>query len=405
MILLFATLHANAQQNEIYSPSIASLTVMTGTDWRSLPVTTLRGEPINIAFDELSHDYHRYTYTIEHCEADWTVSEDLFSSDFMQGFLSDNTIDDYELSEGTYQLYTHYRLSIPNDHCQLTMSGKYKLTVTDDDDEPVLSACFMVTDETAKLTLRYTTNTDIDINSRHQQLTMEADYRNLKVTSPESQLYIVVMQNQRRDNAVVNPKPQYKMNGSLRWEHCRELIFPAGNEYHKFEMLDPSHTTMGLEAVGWEASRSEWHAYVAQDTPARNYVYDVDANGSFLIRNSDNDCNDTKTDYIITHFQLNAPRQDGAVFLSGVWTKGQLTPEYEMKWNYDSNLYEASVKLKQGYYSYRYLVMHDDGTLHSLSTEGDFFQTENSYQALLYYRGNSDRTYRLVGYACLSTAE
>ncbi len=406
-IALLAASSANAQQHEIFDPNIASLTVTAGDDWRSLPVTSPGGEPIHIDFDELSHDYHRYTYAVEHCEADWTPSEELFTSDFMQGFATENTIDDYDLSEGTYQLYTHYRLQIPNRHCRLTLSGNYRLTVYEDGDEdaPVLSACFMLCDGAAKVTLGYTTNTDIDVNAQHQQITMQADYNGLKVTSPERQLYVVVLQNRRYDNAVVNPKPTFKAGTTLRWEHCRDLIFPAGSEYYKFETLDPTHATMGLEAVGWDAARSEWHAYVAPDEPARNYVYDVDADGAFLIRNSDYDESDTKCDYIVTHFELRAPRQDGTVFVSGDWTRGLLTPDYEMDWDYADGVYRGAVVLKQGYYSYRYALLRTDGTLSSLSADNNFYQTENTYQALVYYRGDGDRTYRLVGYAGVTTGD
>ncbi len=405
-MLLVATI-THAQQHEIYDPNIASLTVMAGDDWLSLPISTVGGKAINISFDELSHAYHRYTYKVEHCEADWSVSQELFSSDYIEGFAVDNTIDSYALSDGTYQLYTHYALSLPNADCRLTMSGNYRLTVYDDTDEgevAVLTACFMLCDEAVGVRLGYTTNTDIDIHSQHQQLTMEVDYSGLRVAAPEQQLYIVVMQNQRRDNAVVNPRATFKTGNTLRWEHCKELIFPAGNEFHKFETLSPEHTTMGLEAVGWDKDTQQWHAYVFPDVPRRNYVYDVDADGSYLIRNSDNIDSATRCEYIMTHFTLSTPRQErGSIYLSGAWTYGQLTPQYEMQWNYESNVYEGAVLLKQGYYSYQYLVLDATGSLYTLPAEGNFFQTENTYQALVYYRGNGDRTYRLVGYTTLTT--
>ncbi len=399
LALLVVPRAAWCQQHEIYCPTIASLTVIAGSDWQGLPITTLDGKGINIAFDELSHDYHRYTYTVTHCEADWTPSEGLFATDYIEGFFNDNVISDYELSDGTYQLYTHYRLSIPNRQCRLTMSGNYRLTVYDDDsDEAVLSACFMVCEEQATIGMSCTTNTDIDINISHQQLTLDIDYSRLRVINPDQQLYLVVMQNQRRDNAVVNPKATFRANNHLRYEHCRELIFDGGNEYHKFETLDPTHATMGLESVGWDKDAAQWHAYVVPDEPRRNYLYDVDANGSFLIRNSDDEDNATTCDYIMTHFTLHTPRQTGTVYLDGAWTYGQRTPRYEMLWNYAANVYEGAVLLKQGYYSYQYLVMIDDGSLHSLASDGNFYQTENAYQALLYYKGNADRAFRLVGF-------
>ena len=69
-----------------------------------------------------------------------------------------------------------------------------------------------------------------------------------------------------------------------------------------------------------------------------------------------------------------------------------------MEYNQASQSYEVAVPLKQGYYSYQYLSVGSDGKASPLLAEGNFYQTENTYQALVYYRGNGDRTDRLVGY-------
>ena len=55
--------------------------------------------------------------------------------------------------------------------------------------------------------------------------------------------------------------------------------------------------------------------------------------------------------------------------------------------------------LKQGYYSYQYLLVTADGRTQPVPTEGNFFQTENQYQALIYYRPQGGRTDQLVAYA------
>ena len=93
-LLTFTHLTTSAQRHEIYNERIATLQVVAGNDWLSPPVTKLHGVPINIGFDDLSHEYHRYTYRIEHCEADWSKSEEIFDSDFIEGFTEGNTIDD-----------------------------------------------------------------------------------------------------------------------------------------------------------------------------------------------------------------------------------------------------------------------------------------------------------------------
>lgn len=85
LFMLLLAVHiasAKAQTNEIYDKNIASLQVVAGQQWLSLPVVKLGGHSPNdrlyISFDDLTHSYHRYTYKIEHCEADWTVSSQLF---------------------------------------------------------------------------------------------------------------------------------------------------------------------------------------------------------------------------------------------------------------------------------------------------------------------------------------
>ncbi len=397
---LVLTTAAFGQHHEILSPAIASLQVMAGDDWRNLPVASLRSStPICISFDDLTHEYRRYTYKVEHCEADWTVSEGLFDSDYCQGFATGNTIDDYEQSEGTYQLYTHYTIEIPNDRCRLTMSGNYRLTIYADDDEeaPVLRACFMMLEPQTTVGMEVLTNTDIDFNHSHQQIAMTLNYGTLRVTDPQRQLKTVVLQNGRWSSAVHNPKAQFIKGDGMQWSHCRDLIFEAGNVYRKFEMLDVTHTTMGMETIGWDGE--QYHAWVWIDEPRPNYVTDESGQGSFLIRNSDNEGNGTESEYLWAHFRLRSPRLPGTVYINGAWTYGELQPQYVMTWNEQEQLYEAAFWLKQGYYSYRYVVVRPDGTIRNVPSEGSFYQTQNKYQALVYFRGDMDRADRLVGYA------
>ena len=399
LLLLSLPFCGLAQRHEIFSDRIASLQVVSGQDWMSIPITTLGGEPVNISFDDLTHEYHRYTYKLEHCEADWTVSEELFASDYCEGFTSDNTIDELTESINTNVLYTHYTLQIPNDRCRLKIGGNYRLTITDEnnDDEPVLAACFMVVEPEMRVALNMTTITDRDVNGRHQQIGMEVGYGKLPVTRPESQIKTVVMQNGRWDNAVVNASPQYIMGDGLRWDHCRDLIFDGGNEYRKFEILDVDHTTMGLESITWDGEK--YNAMIWTDEPRPNYVYDEDANGAFYIRNSDNIENDYASEYVMTHFRLKSPHLNGDVYINGAWTNNRFLPQYRMTYDEMEKIYKASILLKQGYYSYQYLLVDADGKAKNVPSEGNFFQTENQYQALVYYRGIGGRTDRLVGFA------
>ena len=392
-----------AQNNEIYDKGIASLQVVAGQNWMSLPIIRLGShspnDRINISFDDLTHTYHRYTYKIEHCEADWTVSDQIFASDFINGFQEGNTIENSMESINTNVLYTHYKLTIPNEDCSLKMSGNYKLTVFDenDDNRPMFTACFMVLENAMGVQLDVTTNTDIDINKQHQQVSMQVNYGSVNVTDPSTQIKTVVMQNRRWDNARINPKPQYTMADGLRWEHNSDLIFQAGNEYHKYEILDVSHPTMGIDRIDWDGENYQVYPYAC--VPRPNYVYDEDANGAFYIRNSDNIENDIASEYVFVNYTLQVPeRVDGDVYVNGAWTNDQLTPEYRMEYDDMNRCYTARKLQKQGYYSYQFVMVGRDGVSRVVPSDGCFYQTENKYQALVYYRGTGERTDRLVGY-------
>jgi len=394
---LTAITTAQAQSHEIYNPNIASLQVMAGSDWTSLPIAQLGGNAIHIDFDELSHEYHRYTYHIEHCEADWSTSQDIYENDYMMGYNDNLTIENYEQSLNTTQLYTHYSLTIPNKDCRLTMSGNYKLTVTDDQTgDKVLTACFMVYEPKVKIGLDYVTNTDIDINKSHQQVRFTINYNGTRVTNPSTQIKTVVLQNRRWDNAAYNTKPDYISADGLQWQHNRQLIFDAGNVYRKFELLDLDHPTMGIDAINWDG---KWfHAKVMEDTPRPNFVYDESAQGAFIIRNSDNnDCNYT-CDYAQVHFTLKTSQQQGEVYINGDWTYAPSLPTYRMQYDETSRCYIATIPLKQGYYSYQYLMKKNDNSYQPINTEGNFYQTANHYDVLVYYRGNGERTDHLIGW-------
>ena len=396
--LLCATVLQTAARNVVYAPEVKTLQVVVNQDWLSPPVMRIgTNDVLNIGFDELSHNYHRYVYRLERCEADWTTSEDLFESDWLEGF-NGNPIEDYENSLNTTVLYTHYQLTIPNDRCRVKMSGNYRLHVYDEEEEDkeVLCAEFRVVEPLMRIGLSVSTDTDIDFNRSHQQVSMAVDYMGVSISDVESQMLTVVMQNGREDSQKWNVKPTYIRNDRLQWEHCRQLIFDAGNEYHKYEVLDVSHPTMGIDKMRWDGSH--FHAYPFVDTPRRHYLYDEDANGAFYIRNSDNIENDRTCDYVYVHYKLMpSERYDADVIVDGQWTTESAT-RYVMDYDEEDKSYNATILQKQGYYSYQYLLRNAEGLTEVMPEEGSYYQTENRYQAFVYYKGVSDRTWQLVGY-------
>ena len=375
---------------------------MVNNDWmHTTAIMTLgKHDVMRVAFDELSHSYHRLVYVVEHCEPDWTPTEGLFESDWLVG-VNRLPIEDYQNSLNTNVLYTHYKFQIPNEQMRLKISGNYRLHIIDEDENDNEVACveFRIVEPITNVGLGITTNTDIDLNGSYQQVTMTVNYNTLRVTNMDEQIQTFVMQNGREDNMKVNPRPNYITSNGLQWEHCRGLIFEAGNEYHKFEVLDPNHTTMGLDHVEWNQDERCYHVAPFPCMERRNYVYDEDADGAFVLRNSDNYESERTSEYVYVHYKLVTPHHyDYAhMVIDGAWTTEPME-NYILTYDENEGAYKGVVLQKLGYYNYQLLLVDLDGETHRVPEEGSFFQTENKYEGFVYYRGIGERTWRLVGY-------
>lgn len=404
---------------------IHTLQTIVNDDWLHDDVIILGTDDwVTISFDHFTHDYHRFTYRIVHCNADWTPS-DLFEVDYMDGF-NDQPIEDYDNSLNTTMLYTHYRLDLPNDNIQFKASGNYRVEIyLDEEDaaelqvkgeglkvngqepraksqEPrathplVAVACFRVVEPRMGLNVAVTSNTDIDTNLSHQQVSFTLNYNSSEVVDPATEIKPYIYQNSRTDNAVALAKPTYVTPGRLEYVHNRQLIFPAGNEYRRFEVINMHYATQGVDRVTY--FEPYYHATLLPDTPRRNYSFDMDHDGRYLIRYNMAQDTDIEADYLFVHFTLDMPRRTGGDFcLTGEFAYNDFTPQYKMEYNTAEQCYEATVLLKQGAYDFMYLWVPDgSGVGQTAPAEGNFYEAENEYQVYIYHRPFGGRYDRLV---------
>ena len=392
-VLMVMPLISYAQWFGSKTDRINTLRVVVDGDWeRPAIVNMASDEKIEFSFDEMSLEYHRFTYRIQHCDAQWQPS-DILESDFLDGF-NDETIDDWENSLNTTFDYTHYRLTIPNDKARLKLSGNYRISIREDGQE-VAYFRFCLSEGKNLLSCSVSGNTDIDTHDSHQQLGLTVNYGSLTVRDPAKELYTVVMQNRRTDNMVINPTPTYDAGNKLTYEHCRDLIFPAGNEFRRFEVVNLYDYFMNVDRVSFHTPF--YHATLMQDTRRHAYKFDYDHNGRYLIRYSQGD-SDTEADYLFMHFNLASERlRGGKLYVSGHFNGGNLTSRYEMEYDDTQKEYQATILLKMGAYDYQYIWVPDGETIgQTKPVEGDWYETKNEYQILLYYRERGSRYDRLV---------
>ena len=369
------------------------------------PVVMLDGGELTVEFDELSSERRYMRYSLTHCNADWQPSG-LVESEYLEGF-NEGTIDDYDFSRATTVQYIHYRFTLPNEQVRFTVSGNYILRVYDEENpgETLLEARFRVVERKVQLKdAQVTSRTDVDYNDRHQQLAFTIEADDLAVRDPFNDFTVIVTQNNCPSTAVTIPHPLSVSGRGLVYEHLPQLVFPAGNEYRRFETV--TLRMPGMNVAGTEFHAPYYHALVGPDEPRadRPYLYDSTQHGRYVVRDRETDRPETEADYVVTHFSLRSGPVDNAlVYVEGDLTSRSPAGRATMEYNSLTGCYETALLLKQGSYNYRYLIDDGEGNLSPSAIEGDFYNTTNEYQVAVYYRLPGDRYDRLVGYFILNS--
>lgn len=377
-------------------------TLRTQVEGRELfpPIIDLNtNEHITISFDEMTEEVSYLQYSLVHCNADWRPSA-LSDLEYLDGF-NTNPIEEFDFSMATFAHYVHYSLTLPNEDVQFKVSGNYVLLVypENEPERVLLQVCFSVYENNILVAPSVTSRTDIDYNREHQQVSVTLNANNYRIQNPYNELKVSVTQNGRRDNEVIVNRPLRVQGSQIFFDHDRNLIFEAGNEFRRFEMVATRYAGLGVSNI--------YHFdpyYHVELTPVKprsesSYLYDQTQNGRFVIRQSGASNSDTEADYFVVHFTLDSdPIPGGKIYIDGELTNHLYSPYNEMVYNPQTEQYEKTLLLKQGSYNYQYLFLPDGArTATAAPVEGNYYQTVNEYLVKVYHRAPGERYDRLIG--------
>jgi len=384
----------------VINSTIKSLRVLANGNSLSIPVIELNSdEYIQLSFDVLQHESGQYLYSIIHCDENWEPSI-LSSIEYMDGF-QNLPLNDYAISQATTTSYANYQLLLPNADIHFNVSGNYVVQVRSDNnpDEVLCNACFSVVEPLVQIEGQISTNTDVDLNQTHQQLSFSINHRGISIPNPAADLKVTVIQNGRTDNQICNLSPSQINSNQFIYDHKRELIFDAGNEYRRFEFLSHRYNGMHVERTSFH--EPYYHIELQTDLlrSNRTYHYDQDQNGRYIVNSSGANDPTLEADYYIVHFTLPIePMLDSDIFILGELFNNRLDESSKMQYNFDLKCYTKDVLLKQGLYNYQYLVRpHGQKEALTRPIEGDYFETENEYLIMVYYRPMGERYDHLIG--------
>lgn len=405
LIGLYAKSANKINPDKVYDSSIKTILVQPMGDALGIPVISLNQmNPLEISFDDLKAKYQNYYYSVELMNADWT-SANLSSFDYLQGF-NQNRITQYTISSIAIQSYYHYKFTFPNTSCRPTKSGNYIIKVYKDANpqQLIFTKRFFVVDDQVSILSTIQEPFDGNISKTHQKVQLRVETKKLSFFQP-NQLQVQVIQNYRYNDALSLSEPSFIRGSLLEYNSERDLIFPSGKEAR---WLDLQSLRLKSDRVAnFEITSNGTIVNVKPDVSraATPYFNFKDLNGQFLIANSESLDSENQNDYATVVFTYIPPNKlpyiGSQLYLSGALTNNVLDTSSEMKFNGSLGVYQKSLFLKQGYYSYAYIIREKgapDPMLDFNETEGDHWETENAYSIFIYYRPPGARHDHLVGF-------
>ncbi|WP_226063928.1 type IX secretion system plug protein [Kaistella polysaccharea] len=355
-------------------------------------------EKLILRFDDLSNSSTVYRYTIKHLDRNWQ-DDGLFFTEYANGSLN-GLIDQLQYSFNTLQPYTNYTLTFPNDKIQPKISGNFELIVYyDSPEKPLFTKRFSVVEDGANLALNISRTLDSRNKQLNQRVEVQAIGSNSSMTSNLNSLSLNVIQNNNWKTAIFNQKPSSTLGNKVLFQQMN-LAFPGNNEFYYFDNKNMSQPfdmvaqTESIDGINYTYLHPVWAFPL-------NYQYQPDVNGAFYFRRNDLGIErnaEREADYSWVYFALDSDKTDKEIFVLGGFNDFTPSKENQMFYDETARKYLAKIYLKQGFYNYILATKNPDGSLNLGEINGNFWQTENLYQAFLYYQPFGRNYDGLLGY-------
>ncbi len=365
----------NIQSVQLFNPKTNDQTAVIGFN-----------DQLILKFDDFTNTSTIYRYTIKHYDRNWQ-DDGLFYTEYANGSLN-GLIDQFQYAFNTYQKYTTYTLTFPNDKIQPKISGNYELIVyKDSPSKPLFTKRFVVVEDNASLSLNITRFSDAKRPNINQRVEVQAVGSGNILTQNLNSVSLNVIQNNNWNISLNNLKPSSSLGNKILFQQL-QLAFPGYNEFYYFDNKTinlPVNTVAGHEIIN-----NTHHTYLHPVWAfPLNYQYQPDVNGAFYHRRIDNGIErnaDREADYAWVYFTLESEKTDKNIYVLGGFNGFIPSKDNQMFYDKATKRYIAKIYLKQGFYSYILATQNADGSLDYGEINGNFWQTENLYQAFLYYK-------------------
>jgi len=359
-----------------------------------MPFLTLNvKEILQLSFDILEESPSELYYSFFHFDQNW-VPTDLRPEEYYKDF-QEQRITEFATSRKTIIPYIHYKLQVPSDG--FLVSGNYLICVSDRFKNVLFTRRFFISENKILVSLKVRDPVDAEIYRSHQALELSINTNKIAIQNNEQEMQVHIFQNGDPNTRLVKTKPNSVIGDLFYFNKPDDILFPGKKEFRHKDIRTILSTTQDI--LFWDEIDHVYHCWLKPDDVRANKLYlsDDDINGRYLILNRDQDQAEVTADYIKAHFTLNksVPFEE-PIYVYGGLTDWQLKPEYQMEYDPSRKAYFAYIWLKMGYYNFMYAAQDAKGLPDTGPLEGDWYETENDYYVLVYYKTLGSRYDRLL---------
>lgn len=274
------------------------------------------------------------------------------------------------------------------------------LKILDENRDIVFTRKFILYEDLATVPIQVkrarTVNT---IESKHN-LDFSVKSTSITFQNPLKNVKVVLLQNGQWHTAIQNIAPQYTVGNDLIYKYDTETQFWAGNEFLFFENKDIRSASNNVAKINAKTDIYSAYLYTSEARANSPYTFFQDVNGAFAINNLNAQKNEIEADYVWVYFSVSAPtfRSNKNLYVTGMFNNYALTDENKMEYNPSKAIFEKAILIKQGFTNFQYTIADSTGNIdYENAIDGNFYQTENDYTILVYYKQAIDRYDRVIG--------
>jgi hypothetical protein len=398
---------ATQTADKIYAANIKTVRFHNYGDQLSLPVINLNSNDLTeLHFDDMDVSVKYYYYTFQLCNNDWQPVN-LSQFDYIKGF-TQMRINNYRFSSIAFTRYTHYQATIPEKNCIPTRSGNYlvKVFLDGDTSKLVFTRRLLVLNNKSTIGARVTQPFLPEFFRTHQKIQFNVNIKGLNTYSTNQQIKVVVLQNNRWDNALTNIPPTFIRGTSLEY-NTENIVFPGGKEWRWLDIRDFHLQSDRVDSANYKKNSTEVFVRPDVERQGEKYIYYRDLNGLYTVETTQSINPYWQSDYAMVHFTFMPPNGNAYpnkdIYLFGQLTNYNAVDSLKMKFNSDKGAYETQLFLKQGYYSYTYIGVDKNNAASYAEVDGNYYETENTYTILVYFRDFAGRADELIGVATINS--